>query len=143
MTSEAPDAVRGDHVDTDDPCWPALYRALRPETVADLFTWMGDVRLDDGTLVHVYRQIETRTFLHLTDDGRALVYTGGGDQYRFVPIEHATANAFAPRQHPFIPIEGDAGCAALDALFDLCSQASDELGIEPPVRDAVIPVPGR
>lgn len=143
MISDAPDAVRGEFVDTDDPCWPALYRALRPETVADLFTWMGDVRLDDGTLVHVYRQIETRTFLHLTDDARALVYTGGGDQYRFVPIEHATVNAFAPRQHPVVPIEGDAGCAALDALFDLCTEVSDELGIDPPVRDAVVPVPDR
>lgn len=138
MTPGASDIVHGQFVDTDDPCWPALYGALRPGTVADLFQWMGDVALDDGTLVHVYRHIETRTFLHLTDEGRALIYVGGGDRYRFVPIEDATRNAFTSRRTPFVSFEDEAGCAALDALFDIASQVSEDLGIEPPVRDAIV-----
>lgn len=134
--------VRGEYLGGgDDPSWDVLYAALRPETLADFFTWMGDVELEDGTRVHVYRHTESRSFLHVTGDGRALIYVGGEDRYRFVPIADAVLNAFVPRRDPVVEFEDEAGCAALDTMHRVLCDASDELGIERPERDVVIRVP--
>lgn len=140
MTTDDRDSAFGTFHRSDDPSWESLYAVLQPRTVADLFSWMGDVALDDGTVVHVYRQYETRAFLHVTDDGRALIYTGGDDRnrYRFVPTADAVVNAFASRQDPIVRFDDDAGCAALDALFEIGCEVSDSLGISPPERDGVI-----
>ncbi|MDO9410106.1 hypothetical protein [Patulibacter sp.] len=141
MTTSQDETVRGDFVEGgEDPSWDALYTALQPRTLADFFSWMGDVDLDDGTRVHVYRHSDSRSFLHVTDDGRALIYVGDEDRYRFVPLADAVLNAFVPRQHPVVPFD-DAGCAALDAMYRVLCDVSDGLGIERPERDVVIRVP--
>jgi hypothetical protein len=133
--------VRGAFVDEgDDPSWDALYRALQPKTLADFCTWMGDVALEDGTRVHVYRHTESRSFLHVTDDGRALIYVGD-DGYRFVPTADAVLNVFVPRRHPMVRFEDEAGCAALDAMYRVLCNVSDDLGIARPERDVEIQVP--
>jgi hypothetical protein len=143
MSTSQGQIVRGTCVEGgDDPSWNALYGALRPENLADFFAWMGDVELEDGTRVHVYRHSASRSFLHVTDDGRAVIYVGGEDRYRFVPIADAVRNAFVPRQHPMVAFDDEAGCAALDAMYRVLCDASDELGIERPERDVVIRVPG-
>lgn len=142
MTASQDEIIHGELLEEgDDPPWGALYAALRPETLADFFTWMGDVELEDGTRVHVYRHLESRSFLHVTGDGRALIYVGGENQYRFVPLADAVRNAFVSRRHPMTEFPDEAGCAALDAMYRVLCEASDELGIERPERDVVIRVP--
>ncbi|MEV4419500.1 hypothetical protein AB0L40_05915 [Patulibacter sp. NPDC049589] len=143
MSASQDQIVHGEFLEArDDPSWDVLYAALRPETLADFFTWMGDLRLEDGTRVHVYRHLESRSFLHVTGDGRALIYVGGENRYRFVPIADAVRNAFVSRRRPMVEFPDEAGCAALDAMYRVLCDASDELGIERPQRDVVIRVPG-
>jgi hypothetical protein len=124
-----------------DPCWSSLYRVLRPETLADFFSYFGDVELEDGTTAHVYRNVRSRSFLHVTDDGRTLIYVGGEDRYRYVPAEDAVVNAFVSRRSPCVTFDDEAGAAALDAMHRVLCDVSDELGIERPQRDVVIPIP--
>ena len=46
--------------------------------LAPWFMWMLDVELEDGELVHAYKHIATRRYLHLGEDGRARSSTADG-----------------------------------------------------------------
>lgn len=64
--------IRGRWLRVDAPEWEPLLN-LAPDHVVD-FMWMGTVQLIDGTRLQVYKHYWTRSYLHLSDDGRAFVF---------------------------------------------------------------------
>jgi hypothetical protein len=79
-----PRKKHGQMTQYETPHWDPLLKLLAEYLVAD-FMWMHEVELKDGTRLHVYKNRETRRYLHLTLDGRAFDYCGD-DQYREVEI---------------------------------------------------------
>ena len=65
-------AIRGRVLKVDAPEWEPLLN-LVPDLVGD-FMWMGTVQLVDGTRLQMYKHYWTRSYLHLSDDGRAFVF---------------------------------------------------------------------
>ena len=63
---------RGRYLSVDSPEWEPLLN-LVPDLVGD-FMWMGTVQLVDGTRLQMYKHYWTRSYLHLSDDGRAFVF---------------------------------------------------------------------
>jgi hypothetical protein len=65
-------AIRGRILKVDAPEWEPLLH-LAPDHVDD-FMWMGTVQLTDGTRLQMYKHYWTRSYLHLSHDGRAFVF---------------------------------------------------------------------
>jgi hypothetical protein len=65
-------AIRGRRLKVDAPEWEPLLN-LAPDHVDD-FMWMGTVQLTDGTRLQLYKHYLTRSYLHLSEDGRAFVF---------------------------------------------------------------------
>lgn len=65
-------AIRGRLLKVDAPEWEPLL-SLAPDLVDD-FMWMGTVQLTDGTRLQMYKHYWTRSYLHLSEDGRAFVF---------------------------------------------------------------------
>jgi hypothetical protein len=76
----------------EDPDWDPLL-ALVGSELAPWFMWMHAVELEDGALVHAYKHVATRSYLHLGEAGGAFAYRGG--RYRVVPRHRAVVEAFA------------------------------------------------
>ena len=85
--------VRGHGTQGERPDWQPLL-ALAPDHIDD-FMWMFEVRLDDGRSVHAYKHIDTRTYVHLGEDGQAFCY-GEDAWYHPVGAEELLALAVAP-----------------------------------------------
>lgn len=68
----SPKPIRGKVLRVDAPEWEPLLN-LAPDHVVD-FMWMGTVQLADGTRLQMYKHYWTRSYLHLSDDGRAFVF---------------------------------------------------------------------
>ena len=52
--------------------------AVVGEEEAKKYTHMAGYELEDGTVVHVYQNSDTREYLNLSKDGRAWRYNGSG-----------------------------------------------------------------
>jgi hypothetical protein len=74
------------------PCWRPLLDVVGTELI-EWFMWMYEVRLSDGCHVHAYKHRVTRRYLHLTDDGDAVAYKGGG-VYTPLDLGDAIEHAF-------------------------------------------------
>ena len=64
---------------------------------ADDFMWMGAAEFHDGRVVHSYKPVDTRRYLHLDESGHAYQYRSRADGGRYAPhrdpreaINHAT-----------------------------------------------------
>lgn len=87
---------RGDDVQQSQPNWEPALALLGPDLVP-WFMWMGELRLDDGTSVQVYKQHHTRRSIHISADGRRTFYYDwdGSDVDGEEPdyVEHAPSRA--------------------------------------------------
>lgn len=64
--------IPGRTVQYETPNWePLLYLA---RVYVGEFMWMFEVELKGGTRLHAYKHMDTRRYLHLTEDGRAFAY---------------------------------------------------------------------
>ena len=69
--------------------WATLERFAEVATstghplAADDFMWMGAATFEDGRVVHSYKHIDTRRYLHLDEQGHAYRFlaTAEGDRY--------------------------------------------------------------
>ena len=65
----------------DSPVWEPLIEAVG-ERLVGTFMWMYEEEMADGTILHVYKHIHTRRYMHLATDGRAFAYTPCGMRLR-------------------------------------------------------------
>lgn len=65
---------RGRMTRSDSPNWEPLLHLAR--VYVGEFMWMFEVELEGGKRLHAYKHVDTRRYLHLTEDGRALAYCG-------------------------------------------------------------------
>lgn len=73
-------------------------RTGHPLAVDD-FMWMGAATFEDGRVVHSYKHIDTRRYLHLDGRGHAYRYVSTAEGGRYVPFpepQTAIANVFLP-----------------------------------------------
>ncbi len=78
-----PKPISGTVVQVETPSWTALETAVGM-VLAPGFMWMFEISLADGTRVDAYKHVESRSYLHLGDDGRAFTYRG---ERGYLPIE--------------------------------------------------------
>jgi len=76
------------------------------------FMWMNEIELEDGTVVHAYKHIWTRRYVHAAKDGRMFEYRRPG-RYREVDAAQALEVAFCM----WTPDDEDVR-DALDELLD-------------------------
>lgn len=86
------DRIAGNLIQYDRPNWGPL-EDLVGRQLAPSFMWMHSVRLDDDAVVHAYKQLSTRHYCHLAEDGRAFLHAPAGD-YREVTRRLAIVVAF-------------------------------------------------
>ena len=53
---------------------------------ADEFMWMGAAEFNDGRIVHSYKHVDTRRYLHLDDSGHANQYLSKAEGGRYVSL---------------------------------------------------------
>ncbi len=94
-------AIAGELGHCDHPNWEPLLARVGEPLVAE-FMWMSDIDLADGVVVHAYKHILTRRYLHLAEDGRTLAPTASG---RYCPIE--PYDALAAVFHDWERLVGD------------------------------------
>ena len=100
------------------PDWDPLIDLVGLELVR-WFMWMGQIELVDGTIVHAYKHVATRRYLHIAEDGRLFTYHSP-DTYREIGRAEAIEDAFCAWEQ-VLP-EPDA--AALRALAELRRQVA-------------------
>jgi hypothetical protein len=76
------------------PNWGPLESLLGSDLLCGYFMWMGDIELEDGTILDAYKHHVTRDYLHLASDGRAFRYTPAG-RYREVDVCTLIGEVFA------------------------------------------------
>ena len=82
------DTLNGRPTNSELPYWPPLIDLVGLELV-DGFMWMLEILLEDDSMLHAYKHIETRRYLHLHEDGgRAFVCVGPG---RYCEVDPRTA----------------------------------------------------
>lgn len=116
MTCEA---IAGQLRQHEQPEWKPLVRLLGDE-LAPWFMWMCEVELADGGRIQAYKHVATRRYVHLADDGRALVHAANGT-YRAISPELAIRYAFHG-WHQLVPRPEDAA-AVRAALREACRTA--------------------
>lgn len=82
---------------TSGPAWEPLENLVGYDG-AHPFMAMSGGRTDEGDPVFAYKHMDTRRYIHLTEDGRAWKYVETADGYgavRFVQITTAEALAYA------------------------------------------------
>ena len=73
--------------------WKALERFADLATraghpvAADDFMWMGAAEFHDGRVIHSYKHVDTRRYLHLDDSGHTYRFLSRAEGGRYVPIE--------------------------------------------------------
>jgi len=93
-----PTRYRYDHDRGTD--WAALERFAGVATAAgvavsaDEFMWMQAAEFADGHVVHAYKHVDTRRYLHLDGSGHAYRYTAGGGYMRWAEPTSAIADVF-------------------------------------------------
>ena len=78
----------------DSPVWEPLIEAVG-ERLVGTFMWMYEEEMADGTILHVYKHIHTRRYMHLSTDGRAFAYTPCGMRWK-MDMSHAIEEALCP-----------------------------------------------
>ncbi|MCB1001713.1 MAG: hypothetical protein KDB40_20650 [Acidimicrobiales bacterium] len=66
------------------------------ELDADDFMWMGAAEFADGRVVHSYKHIDTRRYLHLDAGGHSYRYMPAAEGGRYLPLpdpRHAIGHA--------------------------------------------------
>lgn len=78
-------------VQYEEAVWQPLVEAVG-ERIAGGFMWMHEEALDDGSRLHAYKHVHTRSYLYLTLDGRAFQPSSCG---RLVPqrLDYALQHA--------------------------------------------------
>jgi len=72
------DTLNGRPTNSELPYWPPLIDLVGLDLV-DGFMWMLEILLEDDSMLHAYKHIETRRYLHLHESGgRACVCVGPG-----------------------------------------------------------------
>lgn len=95
------------------PSWEPLIDLVGLELVR-WFMWMGQVELVDDTVVHAYKHIATRAYLHVGEDGRLFAFRSPD---RYDEISRAVAvEAVFGGWHELLP---PPDTAALRALAEL------------------------
>jgi len=74
------------------PDWDPLV-ALVGEELAPWFMWMHAIELEDGEVVHAYKHVATRRYLHLGETGGAFAFYE--PRYRPIPAYEAIQDVFA------------------------------------------------
>lgn len=70
--------IPGRTIQFQSPNWePLLYLA---RVYVDEFMWMCEIELEDKVALHAYKHVDTRRYLHLTEDGRAFAYCPPKDE---------------------------------------------------------------
>jgi hypothetical protein len=85
--------IEGEMRQYDKPDWGPLEDLLCSDALCAHFMWMGDIELEDGTIVNEYKHRWTRQYLHLADDGRSFNYAGQ-EHYREVDVILAIGAVF-------------------------------------------------
>lgn len=85
------------------PDWSSL-EDLLASPLCSQFTWMFKVDLEDGTRIDAYKHRWTRSYLHLSRDGRTYYVIWRDDEYddasfREVEPDAAILAAFADSEH--------------------------------------------
>lgn len=81
MTVDFKEQLAGRVIDDAEPEWDALDKLVGPEETG-WFMWMYAIELEDGTILNVYKHIESREYLHLGADGSAFTYLRWGTYTR-------------------------------------------------------------
>lgn len=89
----ADQTIRGKVHQFDRPVWEPLV-ALFGEDLAGWFMWMCEIELEDQSPLHSYKHSATRSYLYLTEDGRAFVYQSD-ESYEEIPVGRAVFLAHA------------------------------------------------
>jgi hypothetical protein len=87
----APRFISGDLGQCERPCWEPLERLLGADELLGHFMWMGEVELEDESVLHVYKHQWTRACLHLAGDGTTYYYAGAKGYGRIDPYDLITA----------------------------------------------------
>jgi hypothetical protein len=66
----------GDFVNHQEPVWAPLLGLAR--VYVDEFMWMGEIELDNGVRLQLYKHYWTRRYLHLDAEGNAWFYREDG-----------------------------------------------------------------
>jgi hypothetical protein len=96
----------------DEPEWEPLERLIGMR-LSDWFMWMGEVELEDGTLVQMYKHQWTRRYIHLSEDHRAFWYRSP-DGYEEAPLNDVVGCSFIG-QYPGV----DQAFEELDARLEV------------------------
>lgn len=80
MLSKKP--IAGESLHSETPDWQPL-EDMAPHHIDD-FMWMFEVKLANGTRLHVYKHYWTRRYMHLSKDRRAFVYLWEDGRYEEV-----------------------------------------------------------
>lgn len=133
---------RGTFIQAEHPDWePAL--ALLGPSLTPWFQWMEELRLDDGTQVHVYRHVSTRRAIHIAAGAHRTFFfdpdgTGDSDEVALYG-EHAPARAirltFAGTE---LPVRGTDLRELHFQLDDACTRAlsGEPFAVDPAELDA-------
>ncbi len=98
---------------------------LVDEALAARFMWMFDVELEDGTLLHAYKDHLTRGYLYLSEDLRAFAWIRKG-RYREVDPGAALLSVFiSPREAGRLTDVEEAALRLTLAKLDARCDASD------------------
>jgi len=74
------DTLHGRPTRSELPFWPPLIDLVGLELV-DRFMWMLEILLEDDSMLHAYKHIETRRYLHLHEAGGRAFVCVGPDRY--------------------------------------------------------------
>jgi hypothetical protein len=91
MTRTTCPAQPGFHAQHDIPQWQPLIDAVG-QRLATGFMWMYEDELADGTALHAYKHIHTRSYLYLSEDGRAFEWTRC-ERYAELRLDYAIKHA--------------------------------------------------
>ena len=84
--------ITGTLLQYDDPDWGPLESLVGVE-LASWFMWMNSVLLEDDAIMHAYKHVATRRYIHMAVDGRTFAYMSSGC-YCELPRHRAIALAF-------------------------------------------------
>ena len=91
------DTLHGRLTATELPYWRPLIDLVGDELVAD-FMWMREILLEDDSMLHAYKHIDCRRYLHLHEDGRRAFVFVGESKYREIPPRIALEAVFGEWQ---------------------------------------------
>lgn len=88
------DTVHGRPSSAESPSWEPLIDLVGLRLVGE-FMWMFEILLEDGSVLHAYKHIDTRRYVHLHEDGgRAFAYVAA-ERYREIDPRIALRAVFA------------------------------------------------